>query len=126
MPLDVQARHLGLRDFDLGRIDFLARGRFHHQALLGGGRLDQVQPLVVAGQRLTRPIAADGTKQPMIRRIPFRGSRRVMRDGHFQVVRIDQAVLEGILPQPRANRPVGLTRAPPSSEHPHRYRAVQR
>ena len=71
MLVKIQSRHLFLRDFDFGQIDFPSQCGFNRQSCFRAGRLNQMDHLIVTGQRLTRPVATDETEEAMISGIPF-------------------------------------------------------
>ena len=73
---EVDGGDLFLGDFDLGRVDGRVQAGVDLQAGAGGGRADQVDDHLVAGQRPAAPVEADEAEQPVLDFVPFRGPGR--------------------------------------------------
>ncbi len=99
MAFEVQAVHHGVSDFQAGGIHLVHQERFDFQTCFGHCAADEGQQRLKSAQGVSRPIEADWPKQAMLNRVPFRGARRVMTDGHFQAELIGEQFLHLLLPQ---------------------------
>jgi len=98
----VQALHHGLGDFETGGIDLLDQQRFNREAGLGDRPADQGQRFVKRDEWLSRPIAANGAKEPLLDRVAFGGSGWVMTDADCQAESVSQQRLKRLFPQAEA------------------------
>lgn len=84
MTGQVQALHDGLGDFEAGCIELLDQKRFNREAGVGDRPTDQGPCFVKRDEGLSRPIDANGAKEPMLNRMRLRGPGRVMTEGDLQ------------------------------------------
>jgi hypothetical protein len=78
VALDVDGRGLGIRDFDLRRVPVFVQVRVDLQTGACGGRRDQVDDRLIAGQRLAAPVDRDEAEQAVLDPVPLAGARRVI------------------------------------------------
>ena len=90
--------HLFCCDFLSGLKVFGDQVTFDSQARLGFGFCDQAQDGLVAIQRLAGPMFADFTEEPMLNRIPFGSTGRIMANRDLQIEWIGQLLLESVFP----------------------------
>ena len=92
MAFEVQAFHHGISDLQASGIHLVHQERFGFQTRFGDRAADERQHRLKGAQGVSRPIEADRPKHAMLNRVPLRGTRRVMTDGHFQTELIEPAV----------------------------------
>ena len=78
------------------------------QAGLRLGGADELEDLLVTGQRLTRPVFRDFRKQPVLHRIPFGSSGGIVGHGNSKVKTIAELFLDFCFPRVTA---AGVTTA---------------
>jgi hypothetical protein len=95
----IQASHLLIGDLDFRLVLSSCQSRLHHQPGIRGGRSQELEHDGVTRQRLTGPVPADRTKEPMFDLGPFRGTGRIMTHRHRAPRRIHEIMLQALLPQ---------------------------
>jgi hypothetical protein len=101
MALKVESLHLGVADFDSGRVFFCVQRARHLQPFAVGRGGYQIDHHFVAAQWLAPPVLAYEREEAMLYFVPFAGARRQMTDldGHS---RFAGQLLEFHLPQTHA------------------------
>ena len=76
MWVEVDRLEFRVRDFAFGGVVPSDQSASNLEPRLGGRRTDQLDDGLVAVQRLTGPMLADLTEEPVLNRIPFGGAGR--------------------------------------------------
>jgi len=101
MSLKVQAAHNLIGNLAALLVYALDEKRPDLQSGLGGRAANAGQHRFKGTQRLASPVDTDGAKQPMLDRVSFGGTRRIVADRYFQSQLVGQLRLDLRLPQPR-------------------------
>ena len=96
MGLEGDGSELGIGYLDAPVILVVDQLGVHAQPGDRGGGTDVVEDGLVAAQRVAGPVLADLAEQAMVDRVPLGGAAGVVADGDGEVVRVNEAGLEGI------------------------------